>query len=685
MRLFQGIKKLSAVLCACLLLQTCLTTPLPAKAAEMESMAVYKMRARLNETAKTINVLQTVMFTNGYADNLNELVFHLHSDAYQSSQTVPYDQQGMSSWDQADIDIQKVTVSDYKVTYTQDNQVLRVSLDRPQVRGTTVEVTISYLLKVPKAATALGYQDGVYSLTSWFPQLSTYDTYTKTWDESPLSLYGTAPAAEMGDFEVGLDLPKGYQVISTGNTVSSTTTTGGRQMHKVKVDRVRDVAIILSTKHKSVSATVDGIRINSYYRSDIPGDAGKLKAEQILSSMKDVYAFYNQTFGKYPYPEMDVIEMGTANQPVSYAQMILLDRYANIQIDAGGNFLKILARTAAAQWWGQTTGSNADEEPMLQSSFAEFSALYYFDRQFGKYHPQAPARTLRAGMKEWTSGISPVMSMDRFEGKMAYENAVYRKWPLYLEDLRMQVGDETFVRILRSFYADYSYRVAFLRDFIGEIDRICGARVATDYTANLVLEGYYPVQLELTWEEQNAIKAYESFAVIQQLQLSSSDVMIGTALARAAAGDVLYVVKPSGYKGDTDFAQGFLQREVEKYEKMGLNIEWVDDTTSLDKLKNENLLLLGNTSNNRIINSMNNYLPVTFGKDMVRLSNGITVEGRKSVCGIHAGWNPNKKDKVVLMVFWTEVPQEAGMVPLDTLLQKSIYMNINNSIVVQQN
>ena len=53
-----------------------------------------------------------------------------------------------------------------------------------------------------------------------------------------------------------------------------------------------------------------------------------------------------------------------------------------------------------------------------------------------------------------------------------YGAVVYGKGPLFFHELRQQVGDETFDRILRAYFEGHLYGVAYPQDFLDVAERI---------------------------------------------------------------------------------------------------------------------------------------------------------------------------------------------------------------------
>jgi aminopeptidase N len=62
-----------------------------------------------------------------------------------------------------------------------------------------------------------------------------------------------------------------------------------------------------------------------------------------------------------------------------------------------------------------------------------------------------------------------------------YGAVVYGKGPLFFHELRQQVGDETFDRILRAYFEVHRYGIAYPQDFLDIAGRVSGQELDALY------------------------------------------------------------------------------------------------------------------------------------------------------------------------------------------------------------
>ena len=70
---------------------------------------------------------------------------------------------------------------------------------------------------------------------------------------------------------------------------------------KYNLVAIRDFAMVLSSKFKKLSQTVDGVQLNYYYYNDA-------NAETSIATAAGMLQYLNKNVGKYPYAEYTVAE-----------------------------------------------------------------------------------------------------------------------------------------------------------------------------------------------------------------------------------------------------------------------------------------------------------------------------------------------------------------------------------------
>ncbi len=130
--------------------------------------------------------------------------------------------------------------------------------------------------------------------------------------------------------------------------------------------------MIAGTDFEVVSETANGVSVNCYYMG---GDI-YWGEEALDAGVKSVAAFEN-AYGEYPYPELDIVETYLDAGGMEYPNLVMIAD----ELQAEGredSLLKIVvAHEAAHQWFYGIVGDNQFTEAWLDESFASYSELVY--------------------------------------------------------------------------------------------------------------------------------------------------------------------------------------------------------------------------------------------------------------------------------------------------------------------
>jgi aminopeptidase N len=147
----------------------------------------------------------------------------------------------------------------------------------------------------------------------------------------------------------------------------------------------------------------------------------------------------------------------------------------------GGFFEHATAHEVAHQWWYGLVGNDQVNEPWLDESLTNYSAIIYWEEIEGKESADIVIDNFFFGPYERAkkegndqSVIGPVLDFTESE----YSTFVYGKGPLFFNALRQEVGDETYFKIMQTYYAEHKYKVVHSDDLFEVIERVSGRSVA---------------------------------------------------------------------------------------------------------------------------------------------------------------------------------------------------------------
>jgi hypothetical protein len=665
-----------------------------AKAAALP--AKYSMDLDFNASSKTLTGSEEVNIKNSTGTNLKDLVFHLYPDSYNKKETMPSqvgisDTKNLTEAQKGDISIDKVLVNGKNVTFTQDNQILKITLNEAFKSNEDIKIYVGFKLKLPMGTSRLGYMDNDYSLTNWYPILSMYDDKENKWDENTFNVVGESNYSDMADYNVNLKVPKDYVVASTGKESEKSSEKDSKVMN-LNASNVRDFVIMMSPNYKVLSKEIDGIKVNSYYIVK-EGEDDNSTAQGVLDSAVGAVKFFSQQFGKYPYDELDLMESHLSGGAMEYPQIIQMPMYpqkisssknneASMSASYENSFISEAAvHEVGHQWWYVTVGNNEFKEPFLDESLTAFSTAYYFEKTEGEYSQNSIMRMIslysNKNMGRFASQYkfpSIGSGVDKFAADStgsAYGMVIYGKGPLLIEDLRKKVGDTVFLDIMQTYFKEYKFKNSSIEGFLSVIEKKAGKNVSDDIKASLNSDNYTAENLKLTDEQIQKMADEQYKDRLKDLE-KNNGLILGSLQLKVLNGEKAIIVKPSNLSEDENKSLENITK-ARVFSNSNVSVKEDKDLTDND-IKNNNIILIGNPWNNKVFDSMKNDLPILVTKDSISC-NSFSFKS-ENVNGAFTVKNPKNDSKLMLVLFWTK--DNSLYTGLDLVTNSQFTISIDN-------
>lgn len=360
--------------------------------------------------------------------------------------------------------------------------ILKISLPVALPPGGQIELTLAFQGIIPldfggESAPA-GYgiynlSDGVLTLSGWYPILAVYDA--QGWNLDPVSELGDSVYSDTAFYTVRICAPQDLAVAATG-VQTAQQLQDELACQDFESGATRDFFIAASRKFTLLSREVDGVTINSYY---LPGH--ETAAQLALDVSADSLQVYNQKFGAYPYPELDVIDAPMRNAlGVEYPGIILVAS-SLYEMPEQPDFTVATAHEVAHQWWYGVVGNDVFDEPWLDEGLTTYSSSLYYEfaqspgaaQGLLDYWRQRYERQRQEiGDERVTASLGYFESLDnpRF-----YGGIVYIKAALFFDALRQKIGDRAFFAALQAYYQAKKYDIATAQDLLSAFETASGA------------------------------------------------------------------------------------------------------------------------------------------------------------------------------------------------------------------
>jgi len=442
--------------------------------------ANYGLKIAIDKERNEASAEEIVRFINKEREEIGEIYFHLYPQGFKGK-----------------IRVKEVKSEGRSLNYRVEKNILKVVLPEKLLSGKEIVLSLKFELKLPEGEFRFGYYKELISLMNWYPILAVYEG--GKWS---LGLYQGVDDpfySEISSYEVEVILPAEEVIASTGELVKEVAKEEKKHLY-LKADKVRDFALVISPKYKLIEQEVKKIEaveeenkekaeeakgtsekneeevklpeINVYYFK------GKSIGEVILSMAEGAVTYFNSILGIYPYKKLKLAQV-YGEEVFAYPELIVIgDRLWSSKGLSSYRLEYRVAYGIARQWWSQIVGANGAKEPFLMEALANYSALMYMEKKFGKerakslffsLHEVPYSEYLQKGGKN----LAVLSSLKSFN-LTSYEAIVKGKGTIILSMLRYLVGDEVFSKIFQSLFSQYKYSQVTTQNFIEVASQISG-------------------------------------------------------------------------------------------------------------------------------------------------------------------------------------------------------------------
>lgn len=177
----------------------------------------------------------------------------------------------------------------------------------------------------------------------------------------------------------------------------------------------------------------------------------------------DAIKIFNQIFGQYPF----IKEKYGVAEFLWQAGAMEHQTITGIGTDfvTGMNMFKdLLVHELAHQWWGNAVGPKTWKDIWLNEGFATYSEALFYEHYSGK---DAYLSTMMAKFDKSVYGRL-------YDPDFLFSNTVYHRGAWVLHMLRMQLGDDVFMKLIRNYFEKYKYKTASTAQFQQLCENISG-------------------------------------------------------------------------------------------------------------------------------------------------------------------------------------------------------------------
>ena len=406
----------------------------------------------------TLTGTEKLTFENTTESELSVLKFQLYPNAYRKEalyKPVAMGVQGEAYYageSYGEMVISSVNGAKNWEIAGEDENILYAYLERSLFPGDKVVLDIGFTVRFAKVNHRTGITEKTVNLGNFFPILCGF----KNGGFYEVAYYneGDPFYSECADYKVTIRTPKEYAVASSGGLVLERTLESKTE-RVFALNSARDFAIVLSKEFSLLQTDVNGKTLTYYYYDDA-------FAQKNLDTAKEAFAYFEKTFGEYPYETYALVQTGFCLGGMEYPALVMISD--NLQ---EADMARVIVHETAHQWWQCVVGSDQIENAWQDEGLAEYSTLLFFE-EYEKYGVKRES-VVGEALKEYRSYYDVYGSvlgrtdtamkrhLKEFVNDYEYKCLAYDKAVVMFDTLRKSVGDKKFLSSLRRYYKENAF------------------------------------------------------------------------------------------------------------------------------------------------------------------------------------------------------------------------------------
>ncbi|MBY9015752.1 MAG: M1 family metallopeptidase [Candidatus Lokiarchaeota archaeon] len=427
----------------------------------------YNLSVIMDEASSSVKGNLTVNFYNDDSVNYTRIPFHIYLSG------MDYDTRPglIEIVNVTDLDNPNIAIP-FEVYSNQ--QIMWVNLTanlEPQKRA---EFIIQFNATLPDGGIDRANSHGsdadqsrIYKFASFYPIPCVYDS-EDGWNTDSYLTTGDPFYFDMAYYNFFIDAPNGMIIAATGNLEEKLENGATIWYHFNPIYPVREVTFSASQYFQVQSKISNGVNVSTYFLLN----DDYLWKNSALNHAEDALNLFNNTFGTYPYPTLNVVEEYTIFGGMEYPNQV----YISESIDSWGYPLdverrlleKIIAHEICHQWWYNLVGNDEIDVGFLDEGLTCWSTDYYGEYYHGDWEYFQYTRYIdEVRVYYANNGFSSKINQTVYEciaTDTDFNYIAYHKAPLVFEKLRQTIGLTAFLEGLKLYFERHQFEIVILSD-----------------------------------------------------------------------------------------------------------------------------------------------------------------------------------------------------------------------------
>lgn len=441
----------------------------------------YVLDIDFDNEKKSLKIKEKVEYINNLEDvSLKTIDFHNYTKAFckgaiQKCVSALNEQKAYyNGVNYAQFKLEKTLLNGEEITpnfLNADKDIISIKLKDELMPNRKSTIEFEYAIKLPNINHRFGYGENTINLGNFFLIASVYEKNEGFYNNS-YHYNGDPFYSDISNFDVSFTCDSELVVASTGKVLSEKNE-GDKKTTKIQARAVRDFAMILSDKFKSISKEENGVKVTYYYFDD-------KNPEKSLQTSVDSVKTFSEIFGKYPYSSLNVCESDFVYGGMEYPNLVFISS----SIENYDDYTYTIIHEVAHQWWYGIVGNNEYKDGFLDESLAEYSVYIFFEENenYGFDTNEMINNTTNSYLlfldvyREVFTTVNTNMqrSLDEFNTEPEYTYMAYVKGTLMFNNLKQIIGKNKLYKSLQTYFKNNAFKNAKPEDLISSFVKVCG-------------------------------------------------------------------------------------------------------------------------------------------------------------------------------------------------------------------
>lgn len=408
-----------------------------------EASPKYELVAELDYASHTLDVDETITYTNQTGAPLNSLVLNVEANRWGNC-----------------FNLKGFMLNGVPATKTLSGARMEIPLGVSLGPDEAIILDITYSLNIPpkQYEEVFGYVGYQTNLVNWYPFIAPYNSQ-RGWILHEPSGVGEHLVYDASDFDVRLKVKGAEDLIvaasAEGNIEGNWT--------RYELKGARTFALSISPIFHTQTEANEQANVTSFYFQNYE-NAGK----GILEAASDAIEIYSDRFAPYPYESLSIVQTQLADG-MEYDGLIFMGSkfYDEYNGTIKNNLISIGVHEVSHQWWFGMVGNDQALEPWLDEAMALYSERIYYE----VIYPY-PVNWWWRFRVTWfsPSGWVDTTIFDGY-GFRGYTDSVYLRGAQFLEAIRFRIGEKAFNAFLKDYATTHAQKYATTNSFFETLDR----------------------------------------------------------------------------------------------------------------------------------------------------------------------------------------------------------------------